>query len=109
MRFLYKLNDLFPKINDSGRSTLNLRFVICKQLFSQLNCLKESFQGENVLHLDGWKEFLTNKEESAKYMKILEDYTNKYTKNKKDFEEWIEVVQKDKKMVTITDNNMMRT
>jgi hypothetical protein len=42
-------------------------------------------------------------------MKILEDYTNKYTKNKKDFEEWIEVVQKDKKMVPIADNNMMRS
>jgi hypothetical protein len=42
-------------------------------------------------------------------MKILEDYTNKYTKNKKDFEEWIEVVQKDKKMAFIADNNMMRS
>ena len=42
-------------------------------------------------------------------MKILEDYANKYTKNKKDFEEWIEVVQKDKKMAFIADNNMMRS
>jgi hypothetical protein len=42
-------------------------------------------------------------------MKILEDYTNKYTKNKKDFEEWIEVVQKDKKMVNVADNNMSRS
>jgi hypothetical protein len=42
-------------------------------------------------------------------MKILEDYTNKYTTNKKDFEESIEVVQKDKKMAFIADNNMMRS
>jgi hypothetical protein len=40
MRFLYKLNELFPKITESGRSTLNLRFIICKQLFSQLHNLK---------------------------------------------------------------------
>jgi len=62
MRFLYKLNELFPKITDSGRSTLNLRFIICKQLFSQLNSLKNSFQGENLLLIDGWKEFLSNKQ-----------------------------------------------
>lgn len=61
MRFLYKLNEMFPKITDSGRSTLNLRFVICKQMFSQLNSLKSSFQGENLLLIDGWKEFLSHK------------------------------------------------
>jgi hypothetical protein len=55
MRFLYKLNELFPKVTDSGRSTLNLRFIICKQLLSQLSCLKQNFQGENALNLDGWK------------------------------------------------------
>ena len=42
-------------------------------------------------------------------MKILEDYTQKYKKNRKDFEEWIEVVQKDKKMNQIADRNMMRS
>lgn len=109
MRFLYKLNELFPKVTDSGRSTLNLRFVICKQLLSQLNNIKQNFQGENVLCIDGWKEFITQKEESAKYMKILDDYTNKYTKNRKDFEEWIEVVQKDRKMTSVADNNMTRS
>ncbi len=55
MRFLYKLNELFPKINESCRSTLNLRFVICKQLFSQLDSLKQNFTGENVLKINGWK------------------------------------------------------
>ena len=45
MRFLYKLNELFPKVTDSGRSTLNLRFIISKQLLSQLNSLKQNFQG----------------------------------------------------------------
>jgi len=30
-------------------------------------------------------------------------------KNKKDFEEWIEVVQKDRKMTSIADNNLMRS
>lgn len=30
-------------------------------------------------------------------------------KNKKDFEEWIEVVQKDKKMSHIADNNLQRS
>ncbi len=42
-------------------------------------------------------------------MKILDDYTNKYTKNRKDFDEWIEVIQKDKKMSSIADNNLMRS
>jgi hypothetical protein len=39
----------------------------------------------------------------------LEDYSNKYARNKKEFEEWIEVVQKDKKMAGVADNNLMRS
>jgi hypothetical protein len=36
MRFLNKFNDLFPEISDSGRFTFGLRFIVVKQLLSQL-------------------------------------------------------------------------
>ena len=86
MRFLYKLNDLFPKANESGRSTLNLRFIICKQMLCQLSSLKMIFEGDNILMIDDWQNFVSQKTQCSKYMKILDDYTNKYAKNKKDFD-----------------------
>lgn len=85
MRFLYKLNELFPRVTDSGRSTLNLRFVISKQLLSQLNALKSNIQGDNTLNIEGWKEYFAQKERISDYAKIFDDYSNKYIKNKNDF------------------------
>ena len=39
MRFLNKFNDMFPDVRDSGRYTLGLRFIVTKQLLSQLEAL----------------------------------------------------------------------
>jgi len=39
MRFLNRLNDYFPDIRDSGRFALGLRFMVIKQLLSQLEAL----------------------------------------------------------------------
>ncbi len=42
MRFLGKFNDMFPDVSDSGRYTLGLRFIVVKQLLSQLEVLEKS-------------------------------------------------------------------
>ena len=36
MRFLNKFSDMFPDVRDSTRYTLGLRFIVTKQLISQL-------------------------------------------------------------------------
>jgi hypothetical protein len=54
MRFLYKLNELFPNLNVSGSSTLRLKFIINKQLLSELNSLKLSLSGINIFKLYAW-------------------------------------------------------
>lgn len=36
---------MFPEVSDSGRYTLGLRFIVSKQLLSQLNALSESLNG----------------------------------------------------------------
>ena len=55
MRFLSKFNEMFPEVSDSGRYTLGLRFIIVKQLISQLSALENCLSGENVFNIDGWK------------------------------------------------------
>ena len=55
MRFLNKFNDMFPDVRDSGRYTLGLRFIVTKQLISQLESLEASLNGDNVFMIEGWK------------------------------------------------------
>lgn len=71
MRFLNKFNDMFPDISESGRYTFGLRFIVVKQLFSQLQALEASLNGSNPFMIDGWKEFIAN-EDLSKYRKSLE-------------------------------------
>ncbi len=78
MRFLYKLNELFPNLNVSGSSTLRLKFIINKQLLSELNSLKLSLSGINIFKLYAWSQFLNQESNHVKYTKILNDYTKKY-------------------------------
>lgn len=58
MRFLNKFNLMFPEVSDSGRYTLGLRFIVVKQLLSQLVSLDKSLKGENVFMIEGWKDYL---------------------------------------------------
>lgn len=68
---------MFPEIPDSGRYTLGLRFIIVKQLFSQLESLEQSLNGENPFMIEGWNEFLAT-EDKAKYSKSLEEYRKRF-------------------------------
>lgn len=61
MRFLFKFDLLFPNASESGRSTLNLRFIVIKQMFCQLHNLTKNVEGENALNIDGWKDFFMKK------------------------------------------------
>lgn len=42
-------------------------------------------------------------------MKILLDYESRYEKNKKNLEEWINVVKKDKRLTPFSDTNLARS
>ena len=48
MRFLSTLNNMFPDVRDSARYALGLRFIVVKQLLSQLECLDACMKGDNV-------------------------------------------------------------
>jgi len=60
MRFLNKFSDMFPEISDSGRYTLGLRFIVVKQLLSELEALDQSLNGSNPFMIEGWSDFLAN-------------------------------------------------
>ena len=45
MRFLNKFSQMFPEVNDSGRYTLGLRFIVIKQLLSELEALEAALKG----------------------------------------------------------------
>ena len=62
---------------------MGLRFIIIKQLFSQLASLNANFNGENVLSIEGWNEFVANIEERTKYLNILEEKVHREDKKRK--------------------------
>lgn len=78
MRFLYRFIGMFPPVECSGRFTLGLRFLVTKQMLSQLYSLKRSLKRENLFNFENWDEFLANEDRVRKYEEILESYEKKY-------------------------------
>ena len=54
MRFIFRLLEMFPPLEESGRYTFGLRFLATKQLLSQLDNLKEALNRENIFCFEGW-------------------------------------------------------
>ena len=109
MRFLFKFNEMFPDISDSGRYTFGLRFIVVKQLFSQLEALESCFNGENPFMIEGWTDFLNNLEKKKQFMQSLKDYRKKYEPLLGQIKEWLPFVGKDKKLTQVVDLNFSRS
>ena len=56
-----RYSEMFPEVSESGRYTLGLRFIVVKQMLSQLHALEVSLAGENVFSIEGWSEFINNR------------------------------------------------
>jgi len=62
MRFLCRYSQMFPEVSESGRYTLGLRFIVVKQMLSQLQALEMSLSGQNIFSIEGWSDFIANQE-----------------------------------------------
>ena len=63
---------------------------------------------ENSFNFDGWDEFIANQEKFLYYKQVLEDYGLRYEKNKRELEELVGFVKKDKRLTSISDTNFTR-
>ena len=83
MRFLYRLNEMFPSADTSLRYTLGLRYILVKQMLCQLCSLKQAVSSkEDQFHIEHWEELILEGGKLEKYVAILEEYENKYQKVK---------------------------
>lgn len=93
---------MFPDVRDSGRYTLGLRFIVTKQLISQLESLEASLNGDNVFMIEGWKEYLAS-DDKKKYVKSLEEYRKRFEPLMVQLKEWLPIVGKDRELTQIVD------
>lgn len=108
MRYIYRLLELFPRPEDSGMYTLGLRFIATKQMLSLLEALQDAMGKGNLFNFDGWDEFIAYQDKYTYYKQILDEYGQRYEKNKREFEDLVELVKKDKKLTSIADMNFTR-
>jgi hypothetical protein len=88
---------------------INLKFIVIKQLLSQLEALDASLKGENIFNIEGWSEYLMKKEEKQLLMRTIQEYKKNYESYGKMLKDLIPIVSKDKKMASVADTNLFRS
>lgn len=109
MRYIYRFLEVFPPTEDSVHCGTGLKFLAAKQMLSLLQSLKLALTGENVFNFDAWDQFVASEEKVKYYNQVLSQYGARYEKNKKQLEEQMNTVKKDRKLASVCDANFSRS